>query len=124
MGNLSTGDDPVRTATLRMTTMTPFAALAVALLCMGTPLSARGAAATSTPAASESKETREKMATLHEQMATCLRSDKSVAECHKEMKKSCRETLGAQACPMMGMRHDKGRSATHETPMTNASDPK
>ena len=36
-----------------------------------------------------SKETREKMAALHEQMAACLRSDKSLAECHSMMIQGC-----------------------------------
>jgi hypothetical protein len=48
-----------------------------------------------------SKETREKMAALHEQMAACLRSDKSFAECHGTMIKSCQEQLGSDGCPMM-----------------------
>ncbi|HEX6507143.1 MAG TPA: hypothetical protein VF221_05870, partial [Chloroflexota bacterium] len=48
-----------------------------------------------------SKETREKMAQLHEQMAACLRSDKSVQECHSDMVKSCQEQLGDEGCPMM-----------------------
>jgi hypothetical protein len=59
-----------------------------------------------TKSATPSKEVREKMATIHEQMATCLRSDKPVAECFGEMKKSCQEMLGPQqGCPMPGM-HD------------------
>src|SRR5690349_9511765 len=53
--------------------------------------------------AAPSKELREKMAAMHEQMATCLRSDKTVAECRKEMMQSCRHTMGSDACPMMGM---------------------
>lgn len=52
-----------------------------------------------------SKEMREKMATMHEQMASCLRSDKAVATCHDEMMKSCKDTMGEKGCPMMGM-HD------------------
>lgn len=36
------------------------------------------------------KETRERMATLHEQMAACLRSDKSISECHSEMLEHCK----------------------------------
>jgi hypothetical protein len=52
--------------------------------------------------AAPSKEIREKMATLHEQMAACLRSDKSLAECRTQMMKGCRD-LGSQTCPMMGM---------------------
>lgn len=50
-----------------------------------------------------SKEMREKMATLHEQMAACLRSDKPFAECRAEMMKNCQSTMGTQSCPMMGM---------------------
>jgi hypothetical protein len=50
-----------------------------------------------------SKETRAKMASAHERMATCLRSDKAIAECRSEMMKSCREIMGEQGCPMMGM---------------------
>ena len=49
-----------------------------------------------------SKETREKMAMLHESMATCLRSDKAFSECRTEMMKSCQSTLGQQGCTMMG----------------------
>jgi hypothetical protein len=50
-----------------------------------------------------SKEVREQMATLHERMAACLRSDKTFTACRDEMQKSCREMMGEQACPMMGM---------------------
>jgi len=50
-----------------------------------------------------SKEMREKMATLHEQMAACLRSDRPFAECRAEMMKNCQSTMGTQSCPMMGM---------------------
>jgi hypothetical protein len=56
--------------------------------------------ATSPPA--PSKEMREKMASVHEQMATCLRSDKPISECHSQMMKSCQETMGHEGCPMMG----------------------
>jgi len=50
-----------------------------------------------------SKEMRAKMATLHEQMATCLRSDKSFSDCRSEMMKGCQQLMGERACPMMGM---------------------
>ena len=50
-----------------------------------------------------SKEMRAKMATLHEQMATCLRSDKPVKDCRAEMMKSCQQLGNDQSCPMMGM---------------------
>jgi hypothetical protein len=49
-----------------------------------------------------SKEMRVKMASVHEQMAACLRSEKSIAECRDEMMKDCREQMGEQGCPMMG----------------------
>ena len=35
------------------------------------------------------REMRAQMATVHEQMATCLRSEKPVSDCHAEMMKSC-----------------------------------
>ncbi len=48
-----------------------------------------------------SKEMRAKMATLHEQMAACLRSDKTMTECRSEMRKHCQETMGKDHCSMM-----------------------
>ena len=54
----------------------------------------------STPAG-PTKEMREKMALLHEQMAACLRSDKSLAECRAEMQKSCSGMMGDQGCTRM-----------------------
>jgi hypothetical protein len=70
-----------------------------------------------------SKETREKMAALHEQMAACLRSDKPVSECHSTMIKSCQEQLGSDGCPMMtGMAH--GSDGRHRMrPMGNTAKP-
>ena len=62
-------------------------------------LAANSPAAQSPP----SKEMREKMATLHEQMAACLRSDKSITQCHTEMMTSCQDVVGKDGCPMMGM---------------------
>lgn len=68
-------------------------------------LALSSAAFAATPPASApsipTKEMREKMALLHEQMATCLRSDKSIAECRAEMQKNCHDTMGNQGCPMM-----------------------
>jgi hypothetical protein len=59
------------------------------------------AAQQSTAAAPEpSKESREQMARLHEQMATCLRSDQAFAECRTQMQTACHSAMGAQ-CPMM-----------------------
>src|SRR6516162_7942409 len=48
-----------------------------------------------------SKERREKMATIHDQMAACLRSEKPVANCHKEAMKSCQDAMGKDWCSMM-----------------------
>ena len=55
---------------------------------------------TTTPSA-PSKAMREKMAAVHEQMAACLRSDKSISECRAEMRQQCQEMMGAQGCTMM-----------------------
>lgn len=55
-------------------------------------------------ASAPTKEMRERMATLHEQMASCLRSDKQIAECRTEMRKHCQAVMGSQGCTrMMGM---------------------
>jgi hypothetical protein len=58
-----------------------------------------------TPAAGPSKEMREKMAAFHEQLAACLRSDKPIADCHKEAMKHHQEMMGKDGCPMMDMDH-------------------
>src|SRR6185503_11117925 len=78
---------------------------ALALTAMSVIGVAALAATQSPPApATMTKETREKMAVLHEQMAACLRSDKPIADCHAEMMKSCKQSMGDQGCPMgMGM---------------------
>ena len=49
---------------------------------------------------------REEMAATHEKMAACLRSDKPMMDCHKEMMESCK--MGKNACPMMEMGHMHG----------------
>jgi hypothetical protein len=49
------------------------------------------------------KEMREKMALLHEQMAACLRSKKSISECRAEMQKNCHDMMGDQGTMMMSM---------------------
>jgi hypothetical protein len=51
-----------------------------------------------------SKEARAKMATMHEQMAACLKSDKKFSECHDQMMSSC-PMMKDGKCPMM-MHHD------------------
>jgi cytochrome c556 len=70
-----------------------------------------------------SRETREKMAALHEQMAACLRSEKPFPECHSAMIKSCQEQLGSDGCPMMtGMGH--GSDTRHRMqPMGESAKP-
>ncbi len=45
-----------------------------------------------------SKEDRAKIADMHEKMADCLRSDKSMKDCRSEMQASCKEM--GDACPM------------------------
>jgi hypothetical protein len=67
--------------------------------------------------AAPTKEMREKMATLHEQMAACLRSDKSIADCRGEMAKNCGDMMGEKGCPMMdGMHHHMMRDQSSVTP--------
>jgi len=91
------------------------------LLTISVAWSADAAPSTVPSQAAPSKEMREKMATLHEQMAVCLRSDKSVAECRTEMMKSCQETMGAQSCPKMGMGPGMGHGGTKQTPARTTS---
>ncbi len=79
------------------------AGIASAVLGLSLAWSADPAPAASASPAAPSKAMREKMATLHEQMAACLRSDKSVTDCHTEMANSCRTTMGTEGCSMMGM---------------------
>lgn len=52
-------------------------------------------------ATAPTREMRESMATLHEQMAACLRSDKSISECRTEMQKHCQDVMGNQGCTRM-----------------------
>lgn len=61
------------------------------------------------------KEQREKMAQAHEKMASCLRSDKSLAACHDEMRKSCRDDMDG-SCPMWGKMRG-GRGMMRKGPM-------
>ena len=67
-------------------------------------MGAGAALAADLPAANQpapSKDMREKMAILHEQMATCLRSDKPLVDCRSEMMKNCQDTLQRHGCHMM-----------------------
>jgi len=45
---------------------------------------------------------RQKMATAHDKMAACLRSDRLLKDCHEEMMKSCESVMGKDACGIMG----------------------
>jgi hypothetical protein len=68
-------------------------------------MGASGAFAADPPTGSQaapSKEMREKMATLHEQMVACLRSDKPIADCHSQMMQGCQDTMGKHGCTMTG----------------------
>lgn len=85
-----------------MKTKSVLAGLAVILGTVGIALAAEPPAATS---AAPSKESREKMATFHEQLAACLRSDKPIAECHKQAMKHHHEMMDDDSCPMMDKDH-------------------
>lgn len=49
-----------------------------------------------------SKEQRQEMAAHHEKLALCLRSDRAMADCHKEMRSACEGKMGMGGCWMMG----------------------
>ena len=70
------------------------------MMISGIALAADSAPAT---APEPSKEMRAQMATVHEQMATCLRSDKSFHDCRTEMMNGCQQLMGEPGCHMMGM---------------------
>jgi hypothetical protein len=46
-------------------------------------------------------ERHKKVAEMHLKAATCLQSDKTIAQCRQEMIEDCRSTMGNN-CPMMG----------------------
>lgn len=71
------------------------------VLILGGANAAFAADTASAAPAAPSKEQREKMATIHEHMAACLRSDKPIADCHKEAMKNCQDMMGKDGCPMM-----------------------
>ena len=66
-------------------------------------------------------EQRQSMATVHEKMAVCLRSDKPMEDCKKEMMQTCEEMMGKDGCPMMNkmhnmeMMHDKDKGKEDST---------
>lgn len=76
-------------------------ALTLTLLgCLSTAAVAQGMKP-SKPSPPVTADQRQKMAEVHEKAATCLRSERPLAECHDEMSKGCKDAMGA-ACPMMG----------------------
>jgi len=60
---------------------------------------------------------RQEMATAHEKMASCLRSERAVTDCHQEMMDSCKDSMGKNFCPMMGKgkKHDRGQMQGDES---------
>jgi hypothetical protein len=65
-----------------------------------------------------SQEQRNTMATAHENMAACLRSDKSLDICHKEMMKVCMDTMGAEGCShKMKKKGHMGKCKMHKAMM-------
>ena len=62
-------------------------------------------------------EQRIKMATIHENMATCLRSDKTLDVCHEEKKKACMDTMGKDGCY-----HMMGKGKMHKMMMEEKSE--
>ena len=75
-------------------------------------LIAGAASAADSPAAAAppmDKAAREKMAAMHDGMAACLRSEKTVSSCHEEMQRKCSEAFGAGGCPMAMEGHHMAR---------------
>jgi hypothetical protein len=72
-------------------------AACTALACAGTTLAI---AATKHDCPDPTKEQREQMAVAHEQMAACLRSDKTISECHEELSKSQHHMMGCLGAKM------------------------
>lgn len=57
-------------------------------------------------------ERHEKMSEMHEKMAECLRSDKTMSECHEQIQKECSAMREGGHCPMldeMGMGMGRGK---------------
>lgn len=77
------------------------AASSIAITCAGSTLAADS---TKPECPTPSKEMREKMASWHEQMAACLRSDKAINECRPAMAKNHQDMMGEMGCPGRKMR--------------------
>jgi hypothetical protein len=90
-------------------------AICIGLACTGGALGSSIGATKSDSAEAPSKESREKMAAAHENMAQCLRSEATIEDCHKQMMDQCHDTNGD--CPMMGkgmMQHHKAHKKQTE----------
>lgn len=93
--------------------MNTIAGKSARILGVGIMLALVGGAFAAGPApnqgAEPSKQAREQMAKMHEEMAACLRSEKSFATCQTQMRERCMTTMGNTGCPMMGagMQHGK-----------------
>lgn len=73
------------------------------VLALGTGMLVAGSALAADPApADPSVAQRQKMAEVHQQMATCLASERPMSECRAEMHKNCQGMMGEEGCPMMG----------------------
>jgi hypothetical protein len=96
------GGEPPREETSMTRRVMPWigAVAALALAMAGPARAAEPKKAAPPPA--PTAEQRQQMADIHQKMADCLRSDRPIAECRKEMATACHDTLGATACPMMG----------------------
>ncbi len=53
-------------------------------------------------------EMKKDMADMHQKMADCLRTDKSMQDCHGEMMKDCQGAKAAGHCSMMNSMMSKG----------------
>ena len=69
-----------------------------------------------------SKQTRAVMADLHEQMAACLRTDKSLRDCRNEMVVSCQAKLGTACETIAGVVRNAG-GPHRMRPMAATSEP-
>ncbi len=68
----------------------------IAMACAGSTFAADS---TKPECLTPTKGTREKIAAWHEQIATCLRSDKAITECRAEMAKNHQEMMHEMGCP-------------------------
>jgi hypothetical protein len=94
-----------------------FQALTASMMLASAALSADEA---SPSPSAPSKEMRAQMASVHERMAACLRSDKAFVDCRSDMMKNCREVVGERGCPMMGV--SMHRHMMERSPATSPKD--